>query len=102
MSSFETETSPKEKGTIKYFERSRTIAMYVSMLALAGFLLIVYLTVPFFFTNFWLGILLLVTLVATKSYGSWDAYAKMRKQTDRMQEELNSIAKAVEKEKTHV
>lgn len=97
MSNPELPLTQKEKGTLKYFERHRTIAATWSVIAFAAFLFITYITVPLFFTNFWLAPILLVLLVATRQYGSWDAYAKMRKQTNKMQEDLDNISKAVEK-----
>src|SRR5215217_5826022 len=96
MSNLETEV-PKERGTLKYFQKHRSMAIFWSALSLLIFLIVTYVTVPLFFTNFWLAPILFLLLVFTKSYGSWDAYAKMRKQTERMQEDLNNISKAVDK-----
>ena len=97
MSNPDIPATEKEKGTLKYFERHRTIAAAWSVISFSVFLLITYVTVPLFFTNFWLAPILLVLLIATRSYGSWDAYAKMRKQTNIMQQDLDNITKAVEK-----
>ena len=87
----------RESGSIDYFKRSKLIAGIFSLAALFVFLTVIYFTVPMFFTNFWLAPLLLLLLILTKSFGSWEAYTKMRQQTDIMQEELDEINKTVEK-----
>lgn len=99
MSNPDLPVAQKDKATLKYFERQRTIAIIMSCLSLLVFLIVTALTAPLFFTNFWLCPILFALLIFTRAFGSWDAYAKMRKQTERMQEDLDNITKAVERVK---
>ncbi len=73
------------------------ITAVLSILCLIGFIVAVYFTVPVFFSHFWLIIPLVLTLLFTKAFGSWEAYTKMREQTDQMQTELDTMVAAVEK-----
>lgn len=84
-------TSKKEVGSISDFKRSKKIAGILSIICLAGFITAIYFTVPIFFSYFWLVIPFALTILFAKSYGSWEAYTKMREQTDTMQEELDYL-----------
>jgi hypothetical protein len=87
----------KETASIEYFKRSKLVAGLFSILALVIFLAAIFFTVPAFFSYFWLAPLLLLLLILTKSYGAWEAYTKMRQQTDILQEELDEINQTIEK-----
>lgn len=85
----------REAGNLEYFRRSKTITGVLSIICLLIFIMAIYFTVPVFFTYFWLIVPLFLTILFTKSFGSWEAYTKMREQTDVMQQELDDLNKNV-------
>lgn len=87
----------KEVGTLAYFKRSMNIRGVLSILSLLAFVICISITVPVFFTHFWLIIPLSLTLLFAKSFGAWEAYTKMREQTEVMQLELDELNKDVER-----
>lgn len=102
MSNFDPQNTsqPRETASLAYFQRSRTRSGALTALSLLVFLIVVFMTVPAFFSNFWLAPILLLIILFAKSFGSWDAYTKMRKQTDVMQRDLDNITKVVEHEQS--
>lgn len=85
----------REAGNLEYFRRSKVITGVLSIACLFIFIVAIYFTVPAFYTYFWLIIPLFLTILFTKSFGSWEAYTKMREQTDIMQLELDELNKNV-------
>lgn len=77
--------------TLAHFERARTISGIVSILLLGFFLFSVYVTVPLFFANWWLIVPFSLLLIYTRSFGSWEAYTKVREQSDVIALELDEL-----------
>lgn len=88
MSNPDTFIGKKETATLESFKKFKALLGAMSIISLFVFIIAVFLTVPQFFAYFWLIIPLFLTLLFTKTFGAYEAYTKMRQQTDVMQLQL--------------
>lgn len=83
-------TQIKDKlSTVVHFRRARNLAMFMSILSLAVFLYLTAIAVPLFFAHWYLIIPLFGLIMYTRSFGSWEAYLKVREQSDKFAEALD-------------
>lgn len=88
--------------SVAAFKRGKKITGIMSILSLGAFIYLTWLLVPAFFSAWVLIFPLYSLLVFTRSFGAWDAYLQVRKNSDLMAEELEELEDSILKADTNV
>lgn len=78
-------------SSVAHFKRARAFSMVASLFYLGIYLFAIYILVPAFFTHWILIIPFFLLLMNTRSFGTWDAYLRVREQSDKFADELDRI-----------
>lgn len=79
----------------KIFEKRQLTSLIGTFISLAAFLTIVFLTIPTFFTNFWLIFPLVAVLMYARAHGTWTAYALLCETKQELDDFFNEVEKTV-------